>query len=414
MKQLFVLTLFVASICLSSCVNTDVVIGENTPEESNSVIKLGKELWRLSQGEAVNPEEPSEYNSSEGDVYDSFLIEENQAVWKYNSRGPVYSRIVVDGDRLYFTNQKGNLFCLNKETGESLYVFKSGAEYASSPCIYEDRLLFQNGDGILIEVWKESGVEIRRIDLGKNVIKDKWDYFISPPLVFQGCIYIGAGRDSFFSLDLKSFSIQWQLSGLNKMHSEAQINGDSIYLSDMGGNIVSVNRFTGEVLWNVKSGGSIMGNISIYNDILFIGARDCKIHALDKNSGEELWFRSYGTGWIMSTPVVYEDSLIVTGSDGFIIQSINTQTGEELWTKYFHYNIAGSPLLFKDKIFIVVGDAYNTQGEGGLLILNPKDGTPLFRFHTTSSFSSAAVDEQIAYVGNEKGEVFAVDISGVF
>lgn len=375
------------------------------------VQQLPEPQSRLPLLDEVNPGEPTIFNADRGDTFIEFPVESTEAQWTYMSGSRILGDSLLEENRLYFVNQASEIHCLDVETGERIFRFDGGAYYASTPVISGDLLYYHTGDGDLIVLDKMTGEEQQRISLEEDQRKDGWDYVLSTPVISQGKIYFGAGKGQFYCLDQESLEILWAIEGFNKLHTTPQFNNGTIYVADMSGNLAAIAEATGEVIWNVKLGTSIMGNPTIEGNRLFISSRNCRVHCLDASNGAELWNRSYGSGWIMATVIADDEALYVCGSDGYTIQALNQQDGSELWLNYAQYNVAGTPLLVEDKLLVTAGDAYNTRGKGAVMVFQAATGEPVFRFNSTSSFSSPILYGSTVFFGNDLGTMAAVDLS---
>jgi outer membrane protein assembly factor BamB len=90
------------------------------------------------------------------------------------------------------------------------------------------------------------------------------------------------------------------------------------------------------------------------------------LHAIDVNTGEELWRFETG-GSVMSSPAVDGDeSTVVVGSGDGNLYAVDAETGEEVWRHDIGSPVTGSPALVDDWIYV-------TAARGDLVALTTED-----------------------------------------
>jgi outer membrane protein assembly factor BamB len=81
------------------------------------------------------------------------------------------------------------------------------------------------------------------------------------------------------------------------------------------------------------------------------------INAIDASSGKELWRSPTTTGWITSTPAVYNGVLCVGDNVNGKIYTINIVDGTERWTFSTKGSIEASPAIVEGTLFIGSNDS---------------------------------------------------------
>jgi glucose dehydrogenase len=118
-----------------------------------------------------------------------------------------------------------------------------------------------------------------------------------------------------------------------------------------------------------------------------------EVHALDTSTGQWIWvwqaYKDRSKG-INRGVAIYEDKLFFSTSDCRLV-ALNKETGNLVWSvKYTdsqkkHFSTM-APLVIKDKI--ILGVANNNTGEGGFIAaFSTTDGKELWRFQTLSAES---------------------------
>ncbi|MCK4335639.1 MAG: PQQ-like beta-propeller repeat protein, partial [Candidatus Aenigmarchaeota archaeon] len=90
----------------------------------------------------------------------------------------------IRGDKVYFGACEGFLYCLETETGEEKWRFKTGGIIIEQPKFYEDKVMVGSFDGYLYCVNSDTGKELWRFKTSDKVY--------SSGNVSEGVIYFGS------------------------------------------------------------------------------------------------------------------------------------------------------------------------------------------------------------------------------
>jgi outer membrane protein assembly factor BamB len=125
-------------------------------------------------------------------------IIEKRIVWEYEDRengGAFFSSPAVGKDHVVIGSRDGYLHCVNRETGEKIWTFRTRDEIDSSPVIAGNRVIVGSMDGRLYVVNLKDGKKIWSYEIGAAII--------GCPAVAGGFIVVGAedGRVYAFGED---------------------------------------------------------------------------------------------------------------------------------------------------------------------------------------------------------------------
>lgn len=123
--------------------------------------------------------------------------------------------------------------------------------------------------------------------------------------------------------------------------------------------------------WQKNIGGEIVSSPVIYNGTLLACNGDGnKLYALDAGSGRQLWeFASYGP--IESTPAAANGSVVVCSYDGFVYR-LDASSGTVKWKFDTKSGIFSSPLIYEGRLYV-------GTDEGNFYALSLENGTSLDR-----------------------------------
>ncbi len=176
----------------------------------------------------------------------------------------------------------------------------------------------------------------------------------------------------------------------------------------MRGTTASLNISSGSsdisALWRFACEDEIRSKPTVKDGIVYVGAYDNNLYAIDAESGEFLW--KYPTeGGIASSPHVYKGYVFVGSSDQ-VLYAISAESGRIQWTCPTQDRIWSSPRAAFDHVFFGSDDQH-------LYAVNVHSGRVAWKYQTDGCVrSSPAVGEEAIYVGCEDGIVYAVNTGG--
>mgnify|MGYP003651817975 CR=1 FL=1 len=107
------------------------------------------------------------------------------------------------------------------------------------------------------------------------------------------------------------------------------IDRDMIFAASANGNVVAVNRATGDVAWRVRSDRTISGAVGASNGLVLFGTREAEVVALDQFSGREIW-RASVSSEVLSAPQTNGTIVALQTVDGKLI-GLDAVTGAQNW-----------------------------------------------------------------------------------
>lgn len=157
-------------------------------------------------------------------------------------------------------------------------------------------------------------------------------------------------------------------------------------------------------MWVFECEDEIRGTATYHDGIIYIGAYDNNLYALNSVTGEFIW--KYPTeGGIVSKPAIYNKN-IYFGSEDERLHVISPHAGRTVWTYYTEGPIRSSPHIADHHVFIGADDSH-------LHVINATSGRRALRVDLGASVrSTPLVSGETIYVGAENGEFFCMDFRG--
>jgi hypothetical protein len=136
--------------------------------------------------------------------------------------------------------------------------------------------------------------------------------------------------------------------------------------------------------------------------MVFIGCHDLYLHALDSETGKEMWLSPKTSHYGIYAPS-FINGKVYFGSSDHNIYCLEAQTGKQIWAfKMGEHAAFGIALAYKT--------AYIGSGDGHIYCLDQDSGRLLWKFETAgpNSMTPAVADGRV-YVGSTDHFVYCLD-----
>lgn len=231
--------------------------------------------------------------------------------------------------------------------------------------------------------------------------------FSGPTLAGNKVIY-GSDRFGVRALAKQNGQLLWK-KNLKAVHVVPLVVGQRVFVGSALGDFYSLQLDSGEVNWQVNLGAAAKGEILSAFDRLFVATADEAVHALDPATGKILW--TYRRSAFSGTSVTGGGSPAAIGgqvwagfSDGNLV-AINPQTGAMESERIYRDNTK-----FMDLDARVVGwkDGLLVNTYDGKLRYTRKDGTLIWEFGAGGAKAPLVTSEGILFLPSSDGNVYAI------
>lgn len=277
---------------------------------------------------------------------------------------------VTDGERvyayfgspgLYAYDYDGNLLW-DAQIGEFATL---GMGVASSPVLYEDLIIIQadsefGEDSFIVALDKRTGQQVWKTS---RQVQVSWT---TPLLVSHNgrAELITNGNEWLVSYDPATGQTLWQLKGLesNAIHSPLVHDDLVILTAGYPSKIIKAVRLGGSgdltgtdyLAWTYNKGTAYVPSNIVYGDYLYLLADNGVVTCLNASTGAVVYLggRMPVAQRFFSSPVAYEDRVLIAGQDGdvFVVKAgenfevvASNSLGESIWA---------APAISQGKIFI--------------------------------------------------------------
>jgi outer membrane protein assembly factor BamB len=229
---------------------------------------------------------------------------------------------LVTDSAVYIGDEDGVLHALARDTGKLLWKFTTDAEIAGCVAPWKDHLLLASHDSFLYclsrdgkEVWKFQTND--RINCSP-AIADKYTFV-------AGCdehlrvIDLESGRE-FRDMPLESFLI-----------ASPALVGDLLYVGTHTGLIVCVDWRKGEFVWKYEGPRKMPFHASavVTEELVVVGCHDKHVHAVERATGKPAW--TFPTRAKIECSAAAIDGRCFVGSGDGNLYGLALSTGKEIW-----------------------------------------------------------------------------------
>ena len=203
--------------------------------------------------------------------------------------------------------------------------------------------------------------------------------------------------------------LQWTFEVGKFLKSSPVVAAGKIFLGGPTGIFHAIDVQTGSELWRADAGIGVDAPALVHAGKVYVGSKDGWVFCFDAETGKKTW--SYETmGEIVGAPnfTTHPDGghgLVLVGSYDNFVHCLDASSGERVWKFETMNYVNGTPAVWKDQAVVFGGcDAqlYVVSLSDGKLIRQADLGAPIA--------SSVSVDGSLGYVGNMDKTVLAVDL----
>ncbi len=275
--------------------------------------RIGRQLWRFRTGGGVvgSPLVTASglvlVASKDASLY-ALDAKSARPVWTHLTAGPITASpvkseapltVVSPGDPkaaqrdvIYCASEDGSLYALGERTGELLWRVSTGGPITSTPAVHARKVLVANHAGRVLALDGASGKQIWEQTLGGEI---------------RGSLTIADGRvivpelsGRLTGLDLTTGEPLWASELPGPIESTpAAVEGRSLFLGCMDGSVYSVNRRTGQVVWDAPTSAPISASPAVAHSMLVLGSHDGGVYAFSsKRPADGVTRNSLGPGQV--------------------------------------------------------------------------------------------------------------------
>jgi outer membrane protein assembly factor BamB len=202
-----------------------------------------------------------------------------------------------------------------------------------------------------------------------------------------------------------SIDRDWSFATGSQITTAPTVAGDVIYIGADNGSLYALNATTGAEVWSFASGGlapNIESTPAVVNGVAyFAGLFDDTVYALNATTGAKVW--SYTTGGnILSSPAVVNGIVYIGSVDGNVY-ALNATTGAKLWSFATGAAVQSSPAVANGMVYV-------GSNNDNVYALNATTGAKVWSFATGNEVVSAPAEaDGVVYVSSTDGSLYVLN-----
>ncbi|UCD25210.1 MAG: PQQ-binding-like beta-propeller repeat protein, partial [Gemmatimonadota bacterium] len=344
-------------------------------------------------------------------------------LWRFPTNGPVRSSSTVSGDWLFVGSGDGHLYALDRHTGTARWSVDVANPVSSTPAVAKGLVVFGSRNGTFYALDVGSGAERWRFETGELIPWDwgfeGWDAYTSSPVVVDSMVLFGAGDGNLYAVSIRDGSELWRFTTEGRIRSSPAVAEGVVFVGSADGRVYAIDLASGTERWRYEPEGvshvsadfgfdrkSIISSPSVVDGSVYVGSRDGFMYALDQATGEFKWRADHAVSWAMSSPAVLGDVLYSGTSDGRFVHALDVDTGEELW------RLVGAGYTWSSPA-VAGGTVYIGDGGGYLRAIDRETGQERWNYKAGDGvLSSPVVHEGVVYFGSDDGAIYALTGEG--
>jgi outer membrane protein assembly factor BamB len=306
-----------------------------------------------------------------------------ELLWTHSTASPIYGSPVVNGNTIYVGGNDSILRALDLNSGRESWRFQTNGQIRSTVCLDSVMLFLNGGDGNLYALNLKDGSQVWTFKTDGERKYDFADYFHSTPVLQNGTVYVGSGDGNFYAINSMDGKLLWKFHSEDIIHTTAAISGDKIFFGSFDGYVYALNIANGKLVWKLKTvgqrffpKGEVQGSPTVFGGLVFIGARDFNVYAIDQEKGYCHWNKSFPKGWGLCNTI--NDSVLYIGTaDERRSIATDPATGAEFWNKPMEFLVFGNS-VYSDSMLYVGTTIGKLHG------ISLQTGTKMWTFATNS------------------------------
>lgn len=293
----------------------------------------------------------------------AYALADGRKLWRVERNLPLAGGIGVFGDALLFGTLKGEVLCLAAADGAERWRAQVSSEVIAPPRGEGDLVAVQTVDGKLFALAAADGKQRWMHERSEPALTLRGT---STPAIDADAVYGAFATGKIASLARADGALRWEATlaeprGRDEVERLVDVDapplrlGDIVYAGAYQGKIAALNASSGNVIW----ARDISTYLALDRDETRLYAVDDQgnILALDLNGGATQWKQDKLLRRNLSAPRVFDKYLAVGDGDGFV-HVLRRDTGAFVARYSMGDAIAARPTAHADRLIVL-----DTDGE---------------------------------------------------
>jgi outer membrane protein assembly factor BamB len=254
--------------------------------------ETGKIRWRKRVGGTLPStpaiDGPRLIVSSQGEGTVTGLDRETgETLWRVQTSGKVESSAVVVDGIAYFGSTDGRLFAVQSRTGRIRWAYDTGGRINASPSVWGHRVCISTYAGSILCLDRMTGERLWITYVRRDSFR--YESFYSSPSTDGLRIYCVARSGRVVALDARNGDVVWteEVGGLG--YTTPAVANGRVFVGGFDGRLRAFRSNTGSQLWSTWVGGKILGAPFVAGNHVFFSTLDKRTFGLRATDGKLVW-----------------------------------------------------------------------------------------------------------------------------
>ena len=321
-------------------IKIEVTYFDDQVEEAEKTVYVIAELWEQNTGCYIKTSNPVfsidgktfylPTANQKGDL-NAYNVTDGSKNWNFGITSITYGggSTVGPDDVIYQGARDGKLYAINKQ-GTQKWVYDTGATNKNLDCfpavISDGSIVYiLDGDNVLHAINTSNGSKNWSQNLEGTVNKAG-----AVAIDKDGRIYVGT-RSYIYAFSQEGEQL-WRASATVTEIGSFAIDGSTLYAAQISGaGLVAINTADGSIKWTVPANGDAYAPVVGKNgNVYFVDKGGKSLYAVNSQGVLE-WKFNAGAALTYCFPVLDEKGIIYFGASDGVIHAVDTSTGEEVW-----------------------------------------------------------------------------------
>nr|WP_318384731.1 outer membrane protein assembly factor BamB [uncultured Enterobacter sp.] len=270
--------------------------------------------------------------------------------------------VTVAGGHVYVGSEKAQVYALNTSDGSNAWQTKVAGEVLSRPVVSDGLVLIHTSNGQLQALNESDGAVKWTVNLDMPSLSLRGE---SAPASAFGAAIVGGDNGRVSAVLMQQGQMIWQqrisqatgateIDRLSDVDTTPVVVNGVVYALAYNGNLTALDLRSGQVMWK-RELGSVNDFIVDGNRIYLVDQND-RVLALTTDGGVTLWTQSDLLHRNLTTPALYNGSLVVGDSEGYM-HWINIEDGRfQAQQKVDSSGLLTEPVVADGKLLIQAKD----------------------------------------------------------
>jgi len=264
--------------------------------------------------------------------------------WTFTIGQPIIAAPAVAGCIVYVAGGT-RLYALTLREGLYLWSYEANDLIDASPLVVDGRLMFGSEDGLFYALDARNGSARWHFDAGSPIV--------GAAAGNHGVVSFGTTDGTFFALSPATGNLLWQADLDGSIRTNPTMVAGNLYVAVNGGSegsrIVAMNAGDGTTLWQTHISGGISAALAV-DESLYAGTSLGDLLALDRKTGDIRWQVRFKNNQ-PNAPLVLNDRVIFTTTSGLMIV-LDKATGKEVMALPDLGPLGAAPVAGRDRLYL--------------------------------------------------------------